>query len=87
PGGPGWKKVVSEAATEDRNLITRDEAWNVPSGILAILIGCVFIYATLFATGYWIYGQINIALPTTLLALAAGFALLKVWKKIRSNVL
>ncbi len=87
PGGPGWKKVVSEAATEDRNLITRHEAWNVPSGILAILIGCVFIYATLFATGYWIYGQLNIALPTTLLALAAGFALLKVWKKIRSNVL
>ncbi|PKP39932.1 MAG: Na+:solute symporter [Bacteroidetes bacterium HGW-Bacteroidetes-13] len=87
PGGPGWKKVVSEAATEDRNLITRHEAWNVPSGILAILIGCLFIYATLFATGYWIYGQINIALPTTLLALAAGFALLKVWKKIRSNVL
>lgn len=87
PGGPGWEKVVSEAATEDRNLVTRHEAWNVPSGILAILIGCLFIYATLFATGYWIYGQINIALPTTLLALAAGFALLKVWKKIRSNVL
>ncbi|PJB13045.1 MAG: Na+:solute symporter [Flavobacteriales bacterium CG_4_9_14_3_um_filter_40_17] len=87
PGGPGWKKIVYEAATENRNLVTRNEAWNVPSGILAILIGCAFIYSTLFATGYWIYGQINIALPTTLVALAAGFALLKVWKKIRSNVL
>lgn len=87
PGGPGWKKIVSEAASENRNLITRNEAWNVPSGILAILIGCVLIYSTLFATGYWIYGETSIALPVTLLALAAGFALLKVWKKIRANVL
>lgn len=87
PGGPGWKKIVSEAASENRNLIMRNEAWNVPSGILAILIGCVLIYSTLFATGYWIYGETSIALPVTLLALAAGFALLKVWKKIRANVL
>lgn len=87
PGGPGWKKIVSGAASENRDLVTRNEAWNVPSGILAILIGCVLIYSALFATGYWIYGKTNIALPVTLLALAAGFALLKVWKKIRSNVL
>ncbi len=87
PGGPGWKKIVSEAASENRDLVTRNEAWNVPSGILAILIGCVLIYSALFATGYWIYGKTSIALPVTLLALAAGFALLKVWKKIRSNVL
>jgi Na+/proline symporter len=87
PGGPGWVKVVDDAKEQGVILKDNDQAWSVPSGILAMLLGCVLIYNCMFATGYWIYGEHQSAIVTTIIAIISGVLLIRAWKKIRSNVL
>lgn len=87
PGGPGWKKVVLAAQAEQIELEDGKQGWTVPSGILAMLLGCSLIYSIMFATGYYIYGNYQYALPISALALVSGYFLIKTWKKIRVNIL
>ncbi|TYA60136.1 sodium:solute symporter family protein [Formosa maritima] len=87
PGGPGWQKIVSEAREENIELVNNKEGWSVPSGILAMLVGCALIYSAMFATGYFIYGEYINAFLLTGSAIIFGFLLIKLWKKIKVNVL
>ena len=87
PGGPGWNKVILEAEQNNIQIVDAKEAWSVPSGIIAMLLGCVFIYSCLFATGYWIYGETTLAISLTVSSLASGYLLKRVWKKISSKIL
>ena len=45
PGGPGWSKIIQEALKENIILKEKENPWSVPSGILAMLLGCVLIYS------------------------------------------
>ncbi|MEP5338187.1 MAG: sodium:solute symporter family protein [Algibacter sp.] len=87
PGGPGWAKVIQDADSENITLKDSDEAWSIPSGILAMLLGCILIYSCMFATGYWIYGDYNYAIALTMSALISGYLLTRTWKKIKKNIL
>ena len=87
PGGPGWKKVIEEAKVQNVEIVKSKEAWSVPSGILAMLLGCVLIYSCLFATGYWIYADFTSAIILTITAILSGILLIRVWKKIKTNIL
>ena len=87
PGGPGWIKIINEAKKEGILLENNDKGWSVPFGILAMLLGCVLIYSCMFATGYWIYGDYNYALPLTIIAIISGVLLMKTWSKIRAIIL
>jgi solute:Na+ symporter, SSS family len=80
PGGPGWKAIVGNEQIES-------EGWSVPSGILAMLLALAMIYCLLFATGYFIYGNLLLAGTLMLLALIAAYLLSKVWNRIRVDVL
>ncbi|MCM4157036.1 sodium:solute symporter family protein [Gramella sp. AN32] len=86
PGGPGWKKVINSAKAEGKD-IDNDEKWSVPSGILATLVGCFVIYALLFGTGYWIYGNYTYAIIASVLVIFGSIVLIKLWLKIKSNIL
>jgi len=88
PGGPGWSKVIKEADQEGIELVhDKNEGWNVPSGILAMLLGCILIYSCMFTTGYWIYGETTLAVSTTISAIVSGFLLIKTWGKIKATAL
>ncbi|MDG1039001.1 MAG: Na+:solute symporter [Polaribacter sp.] len=87
PGGLGWKKVIIDAEKENKEIANKNQVWSVPSGILAMLLGCLLIYNCMFATGYWIYGDTNNATITTILAIISGLLLIRSWKKIKSSVL
>ena len=87
PGGPGWVKVINKAKKDKVKLHKKDSSWNVPSGILAMLLGCGLIYSIMFATGYWIYGQYIPASAFTISSLIFGIFLIKIWKKIKVRVL
>ena len=87
PGGPGWKKVVDEAAAEKINITDDSQGWSVPSGITAMLLGCGMIYGAMFATGYWIYGEYTRASIITLIAAVFAVLLVRTWKKVRVKVL
>jgi Na+/proline symporter len=87
PGGPGWAKVVDEAKEDNEEIITSSEAWSVPSGITAMLLGVVLIYSIMFATGYWIYGRTTSAFILSGVALVSGILLIKAWGRMKNNVL
>lgn len=86
PGGPGWKKIITAAEDDGQKIILTSEAWSVPSGIIAMLLGCVLIYGLLFTTGYFIYGQLTNALIGLSICLISGGLLISVWKKIKGKV-
>jgi SSS family solute:Na+ symporter len=83
PGGPGWKKVVDQARSENETLEPERQGWDVPMGILCMVIGCFAIYSALFATGNWIYGKTGMALVLTITSVLSIFILTRVWKKLR----
>jgi len=87
PGGPGWNVLYDKARKEKIDFISNKEKWNVPTGILATLVGCLVVYSALFATGYWIYGEITKAIITTSLTIIGSVILIGLWKKIRKTVL
>ncbi len=88
PGGPGWTKIIKEADEDGVELVhNKNEGWNVPSGILAMLLGCVLIYSCMFTTGYWIYGETTLAISTTISAIVSGYLLIRTWGKIKATAL
>ena len=87
PGGPGWKKVIDDAQKDEIDLTKGEKGWTVPSGIVAMLLGCLLIYSIMFATGYFIYGDYQFAFPLFGIALVSAFFLVKTWKKIRVRIL
>ena len=87
PGGPGWSKVILEAQKDNIEIVDKTQAWSVPSGIIAMLLGCTLIYSCLFATGYWIYGDYNWAIGLTIVVIISALLLRKVWGKIKINIL
>ena len=76
PGGPGWKAIVGDEQIES-------EGWSVPSGILAMLLALTMIYCLLFATGYFIYGNLQLGGILTAIALITAYLLSKVWSRIK----
>jgi solute:Na+ symporter, SSS family len=87
PGGPGWLKVINEAESNQIKIKVNNEGWTVPSGIYAMLIGCLLIYSCLFATGYWIYGNYRYAIIASILAIISSIFLIKIWRKLRTKIL
>ena len=82
PGGPGWRGVVQRAAQEGQPVDKPDEKWDLPLGLLCMFLGCIFIWGAVLATGYWIYANYWPAGVLTVITLAAGLALMKLWGKM-----
>lgn len=78
PGGPGWKHIREQCNIVDTH------KWTVPSGIIAMLVGCVLVYGCLFATGNWIYGNYGLASGLTILVIVSAVVLIKVWSKMKN---
>ena len=85
PGGPGWKRISS--VLKANNIETGEGKWSVPQGVLAMVLGCFFVYGCLFATGNWIYGNYTSASWITAIAIISGFILIRVWRNIKTSVL
>ncbi len=83
-GGPGWKKVYEDAAKEGVKLEGADDKWSAPLGVLCSVVGCVVIYAALFAVGALLYGQIARGCVLIAVAAVGSFALFACWKKMEN---
>ncbi len=83
PGGNGWNPVLKKAASEGFDL--PKSIGQLPLEILSVIIGCVTVYSTLFATGSWIYGNIATASMLTVVASGGGAFLFWVWGKLRTQ--
>lgn len=86
PGGPGWKAVVDRAQKEGLELVKeKDMKWDVPTGILCMILGSMAIYSTLFAIGNLLYGKVVITLIFAGIAIVSTFILTRLWKKLISS--
>ncbi len=83
PGGPGWKRVFDYAQQNNDPVFESDKGWDVPMGILCMVLGCFAIYSALFATGNWIYGKNLLATVLTVVAVVAAVLLVRLWNKLR----
>ena len=71
PGGPGWKKYSSSIASE---------TWEVPKGILSMVLGCFSVYGLLLGVGQLIYGNFYPGILICGFGLLASIGLIKIWK-------
>jgi len=86
PGGPGWKKVVDEAIADGVPVDDGEGiAWQMPRQILLIFIGCIVIYASLFAIGGLVYGNVIQGVILGGVAVVGTFFLFKLVQKLSLN--
>jgi SSS family solute:Na+ symporter len=76
PASYGWKKVL------DRYPAEKQAQGTLPKEIGLMVVGTVMVYAALFATGFFIYGNMVGGMIATLIALLGGGIILKSWKNL-----
>ena len=81
PGGPGWKKVNAELEAEGHAAITHQ----LPLEILCMAVGVLTVYGALFATGFWIYGNILPAVICSLIGTLGGYFLFKIFGHLKTD--
>jgi hypothetical protein len=83
PGGPGWSRVRARArarAGQPEPEVGR--AWDVPLGLLCMILGCCGVYGALFATGNYLYGKWTAAIILTAVSLIAWLAVYWLWPRL-----
>ena len=83
PGGFGWKKMILRAEAKGISTLKEtDLKWDVPTGILCMLLGSVAVYSFLFATGYFIYSNLLWGFIFIAISALSSFILFKTWNKL-----
>lgn len=80
PYNYGWKPVISQLSEEEITTVEKIPSPNLSRDILLMFLGCALVYAALFGTGFFLYGQITPALISLALVLALGYIFRMVWK-------
>ena len=81
PAGPGWDAVLNKAKAE--GVTINKEAGQLPLEILAMVIGCVTIYAALFATGFWVYHETTSAIIATIIAIFGATIIFRILRRLK----
>ncbi|NNM24144.1 MAG: Na+:solute symporter [Flavobacteriaceae bacterium] len=79
PYGSGWKPFKKKAINQGIHLKSTHDNFTID--LASMLLGIVFVYTSLFATGYVIYGNTLGAAVLIGIALIAGFSIYKLWKR------
>ena len=83
PGGLGWKKVVDQATKDGVNIQGEKGVWDVPTGILCMVIGSITIYSFLFSIGYFVYKDFKIAFILLGISIISLYFLNRSWRKLK----
>ena len=83
PGGIGWKKVVDQATKDGVNIQGEKGVWDVPTGILCMVIGSITIYSFLFSIGYFVYKDFKIAFILLGISIISLYFLNRSWRKLK----
>lgn len=82
PGGTGWKRVIREAAASGDPIAVSPQPGDLTRGILCMLGGCVAVYCTLFAVGFFLYDNFPPAIICTVISVIAFIFLFKFWGRL-----
>ena len=84
PGGPGWQKVIKRAAENGREIDKKKGvAWEMPVMISCVFIGCISIYSSLFAIGFFIYNNLLYGFILSFIALIGIYLLFRLFDKLQ----
>lgn len=72
PGGAGWAAVRGMDGIE-----STEEKGSLAYGILAMFLGVCLVYAALFGTGFFLYGQMTYALLATAITVVTAWLIYK----------
>lgn len=76
PAAFGWKKVLDKYPAE------KQDQGQLPKEIGLMVTGTVMVYAALFSTGFFIYGNVLPGVIAAVIALAGGGIIIKSWKNL-----
>lgn len=79
PYGRGWNVFKDIASKQNITLKTTNDNFTID--LASMLLGIVFVYTSLFATGYIIYGNMTGAVILITIALISGVTIIKLWKR------
>ncbi len=79
PYGNGWKSFKKIASQKNIELKTTNDVFTID--LASMLLGILFVYASLFATGYIIYGNMIGATILIAIAVISAFFIFRLWKK------
>jgi Na+/proline symporter len=82
PGGKGWDVVLARAQQDGDPITETATPGDLPRGIVCMIAGCLGVYSTVFAAGYYMYGQITYGIIYTVIAVAAVVTLSRIWGKL-----
>jgi len=84
PGGPGWRKIFNMAQEKkDKELLDADQGWDVPQGLLSVLLGCLGIYSALFGIGNIVYGNVPLGLFLFVIMAVCTFLIMRISRKFK----
>jgi len=82
PGGRGWDKVLEKAQRDGEPITKTATAGDLPRGILCMIVGCLAVYSSVFAAGYYMYAAFLQAVVFTVIAICAIVFLACIWDKL-----
>jgi len=77
PAAYGWNNLLKRYPNEVA------EPGRLPMEIGLMLVASIMVYAALFASGYWIYGNVVPAVITTVIAIIGGVIVFRAWGKMK----
>ena len=86
PAQVGWQPVIDQALAEGKMEEGVVQGGRLPLQIMGMLIGCLVVYSALFATGFFIYGNMVNAWLATAISLGGSVALFKIWNSLQEEV-
>jgi hypothetical protein len=75
PAPAGWRRAVDTSGG-------KHAGGDIAASFLAWFFGCVAVYAALFATGYLLYGRLEIGLVCGAIAVISAYALKRVIPRV-----
>lgn len=84
PAPGGWRPVIEQGKAKGELTEAEVVPGRLPMEIAAMVIACFTVYAALFATGFWIYGNIASAVLSTAVALVGAALLMLFWKRLNT---
>jgi len=87
PLGKGWDAVVRGTDRSAQDGPGAADSGDGPggeltAGLLSWFLGCVMVYAALFGTGYLLYGNVALGLIVLLVAVVAGWGVMKLLPRV-----
>ncbi|MBV6652145.1 MAG: hypothetical protein KI786_00205, partial [Mameliella sp.] len=84
PSPGGWRPVIEQGKSAGTIDETEVVPGQLPLEIAAMVVACFTVYAALFATGFWIYGNTMSAIISTAVAGGGAFALMAFWRRLHT---